>query len=69
MTIEEAQAELIVKFGFADTKGFRKELQNNIQNAEAWLNYIIANKLSFPQYLSTWKNWLNDRQQELSATK
>ncbi len=66
---EEAQAELKEKFGFADTKGFRNELQSNIQNAEAWLNYIIANKLRFPQYLSTWDNWLSDRQQELAQAK
>jgi hypothetical protein len=66
---EEAQAELKEKFGFADTKGFRKALQNDIETAEQWLNYIVDNKLSFPQYLSTWDSWLADRQQELAATK
>ncbi len=68
-TKEEAQAELKEKFGFADTKGFRNALQNDVQTAEEWLNYIVENKLSFPQYLATWDNWLNDRQRELNEAK
>ncbi len=68
-TKEEAQAELKEKFGFADTKGFRNALKNDIQNAEEWLNYIVKNKLSFPQYLATWDNWLNDRQKEFAEAK
>jgi hypothetical protein len=68
-TKAEAQAELQKKFGFADTKGFRQALQNNVQVAEEWLNYIIANKMSFPQYLASWANWLRDRQQELADAK
>jgi len=68
-TKEEAQAELKEKFGFADTKGFRNALQNDIQTAEKWLNYIVENKMSFPQYLATWDNWLNDRQGELAEAK
>jgi DNA mismatch repair ATPase MutS len=68
-TKEEAQAELKEKFGFADTKGFRNALQNDVQAAEKWLNYIVENKMSFPQYLATWDNWLNDRQRELAEAK
>ena len=68
-TKEEAQAELKEKFGFADTKGFRNALQNDVQVAEKWLNYIVGNKMSFPQYLATWDNWLNDRQRELAEAK
>ena len=68
-TKEEAQAELKEKFGFADTKGFRSALKNDLDNAEDWLNYIVENKLSFPQYLATWDNWLNDRQAELLEAK
>ena len=67
---EEAQAELKEKFGFADTKGFKNALQNDIQTAAMWLNYIVENKMSFPQYLATWDSWLHDRQKELAdATK
>ncbi|MDD3285776.1 MAG: hypothetical protein PHG95_04075 [Patescibacteria group bacterium] len=68
-TKEEAQAELKEKFGFADTKGFRNALQNDVQTAEEWLNYIVENKMSFPQYLATWDNWLSDRQRELAEAK
>lgn len=68
-TKEEAQAELKEKFGFADTKGFRSALQNDVEVAEKWLNYIVENKLSFPQYLATWDNWLKDRQRELAEAK
>lgn len=68
-TKEEAQAELKEKFGFADTKGFRNTLQNDVPAAEKWLNYIVENKMSFPQYLATWDNWLSDRQRELAEAK
>ncbi len=69
-TKEEAQAELKEKFGFADTKGFRNALlQGDVVKAENWLNYIVDNKLSFPQYLSTWDNWLSDCQRELAEAR
>jgi hypothetical protein len=68
-TKEEAQAELREKFGFADTKGFRNALKSDVSKAEEWLNYIVENKLSFPQYLATWDNWLSDRRQELAEVK
>ncbi len=68
-TKEEAQAELKEKFGFADTKGFRSALQSDVEIAEEWLNYIVENKMSFPQYLSTWDSWLHDRQRELANVK
>jgi len=65
-----AQAELLEKFGFADTKGFRNILKDgDIAKAEEWLDYIVENKLSFPQYLATWDDWLSDRQQELADAK
>ena len=63
---EEAQAELKTMFGYGDTRGFRNDLANgNIDNAKNWLNHITSNKLSFPQYLATWDNWLADREREL----
>jgi len=69
-TKEEAQAELREKFGFCDTEGFRKALKSGgIAAAESWLNYIVENKLRFPQYLATWDRWLRDRQRELIETK
>lgn len=68
-TKEEAQMELKEKFGFADTKGFRNALQSNVETAEAWLNYIVENKMSFPQYLATWDSWLHDRRRELVEAK
>lgn len=68
-TKEEAQAELKEKFGFADTKGFRDALYDNVQIAEEWLDYIVENKMNFPQYLATWDTWLKDRQKELFAVK
>jgi len=69
-TKEDAQQELQEIFKFADTKGFRNALQQgNIAKAEEWLNYIVENKMSFPQYLATWDNWLSDRQRELAEAK
>lgn len=68
-TKEEAQTELKEKFGFADTAGFRRALRDNTKTAEEWLNYIVENKMRFPQYLATWDNWLNDRRAELAETK
>jgi len=68
-TKEEAQAELREKFGFAHTKGFRNALKTDVSVAEEWLNYIVTNKLSFPQYLATWDNWLADRHRELIDAK
>lgn len=69
-TKEEAQAELLETFGFRDTAGFRATLSaGEIKKAEDWLDYIVANKFSFPQYLSTWDNWLADRKRELEEAK
>jgi len=69
-TKEEAQAELQEKFGFRDTKGFRLALeQGDINTAKNWLNYIVENKLKFPQYLATWESWLSDRKQELAKAE
>ncbi len=63
---EEAQRELRDQFGFFDTRGFRRYLETDPQLAKAWLKYIVDNKLSFPQYLANWDNWLSDRERELS---
>jgi hypothetical protein len=69
-TKEDAQAELREKFGFADTQGFRNALkQGEAVKAEEWLNYIVENKLNFPQYLASWERWLSDRQKELAEAK
>ena len=68
-TKEEARADLLEKFGFADTKGFRETLLTNLPMAEKWLEHIVANKMSFPQYLASWDRWLSDRQTELSKAK
>ena len=67
---EEAQHELIEKFNMRKTSDFQLALkQGKIELAEQWLNYIVENKLSFPQYLSTWNNWLRDRQDELAEAR
>jgi len=69
-TKEQAQQELIEKFGMRKTSDFQSALQQGkIELAEQWLNYIVENKLSFPQYLSTWNNWLRDRQDELAEAR
>lgn len=68
-TKEEAQADLQARFGFYDTKGFRQALKENADVAKEWLDYIIANKMAFPQYLASWDNWLADRQRELNGEK
>ncbi|MBU4369823.1 hypothetical protein KKG58_03635 [Patescibacteria group bacterium] len=69
-TKEVAQAELQKEFGFRDTKGFRLALeQGDINTAKNWLNYIVENKLKFPQYLVTWESWLSDRKQELAKAE
>ena len=74
-TKETAQARLVEKFGddkleMRKTSDFRKALEEGkIELAEAWLNYVVENKMSFPQYLSTWDSWLSDRQEELAEAK
>jgi hypothetical protein len=69
-TKEEAQQKLIEKFGLRKTSDFQLALQQGkIGLAEEWLNYIVENKESFPQYLATWDNWLNDRRRELAEAK
>jgi len=52
------------------TSDFQSALkEGKIELAEEWLDYIVENKLSFPQYLSNWDNWLKDRQDELAEAK
>ncbi len=67
---ELAQQELFEEFGLRKTSDFQSALQQGeIELAKNWLNYIIENKSSFPQYLATWDSWLNDRQRELAEAK
>ena len=69
-TKETARQELKEKFGIEDTSAFRVALQSgDIDKCEKWLQYIINNKEQFPQYQSTWDNWLKDRKQEISQQK
>jgi len=69
-TKDDAQQELIEKFGLRKTLDFQLALQQGkIELAEEWLSYIVENKESFPQYLATWDNWLSDRQKELAEAK
>lgn len=64
-TKEEAQQELMEKFGLRETSDFQSALQQGkIELAEEWLNYIVENKESFPQYAATWSSWLDDRQKD-----
>ena len=67
---EEAQKELFEKFSIKDTSDFRKALKDGrIKEAESWLQYIIQNRNSFPQYEANWDSWLRDRQNEIEAAK
>lgn len=67
---EEAQKELVEKFGMAKTSDFRDVLKRGeIEKAKAWLQYIIDNKNSFPQYLASWDKWLADRQREIAEVE
>ncbi len=67
---EEAQQELIKKFGMRKTSDFREALKRGeFDLAEEWLNYIIENKMQFPQYLATWDSWLADRRREIIEAK
>ena len=67
---EEAQQELIEKFGMRKTSDFQLALQQGkIELAEEWLNYVVENKEIFPQYAVTWDSWLSDRQKDLETYK
>lgn len=68
-TVEEAKEFLEEKFGFSATSGFREALENDIEKAEEWLNYIINNSNDFPQYHATWDSWMKDRKSELKKAK
>lgn len=72
-TKEEARQELIEKFekfGLKKTSDFQLTLQQGkIELAEEWLNYVVENKESFPQYAATWDSWLNDRQKDIELYK
>jgi hypothetical protein len=63
---ETAKAELKRIFGFADTTGFRAALERGeIENAKAWLNHIATDPGNFPQYLDTWDEWKQDREDDI----
>jgi len=70
MTKDEAQQELVAKFGLKQTWDFQLALQQGkIELAEQWLNHIVAHKASFPQYETAWDSWLSDRQRDLALYK
>ncbi|PIZ98448.1 MAG: hypothetical protein COX77_04445 [Candidatus Komeilibacteria bacterium CG_4_10_14_0_2_um_filter_37_10] len=65
-TKEEAQQELMEKFGLKQTWDFQLALQQGkIELAGQWLKHIVENKENFPQYEATWDSWLSDRQRDL----
>jgi len=68
-TKEEAQQELIDKFeglNIRKTSDFIRILnEGKIEIAKEWLQHIIDNKNSFPQYIGCWDRWLSDRQREI----
>jgi len=67
---EDAQRELVEKFNMAKTSDFRDALKRGeTEKAKAWLQYIIDNRNSFPQYLANWDNWLADRQREIAEAE
>lgn len=69
-TKKEAQQELIEKFNIRKTSDFQSALQEGgFELAEEWLDYIVENRESFPQYEKTWDNWLNDRQGDIEFYK
>jgi hypothetical protein len=69
-TKEVAQMELWEKFGIATTADFREALKRGeIETAKKWLQYIIDNKDSFPQYQASWDSWLADRQREIAKAE
>ena len=69
-TKDEAQQELIEKFEMRKTSDFQLALQQGeIELAEEWLNFIVENKQSFPQYEATWDSWLSDRQKDIDVYK
>lgn len=67
---EAAQKALVEKFGMRKTSNFQDALkEGRIEDAEAWLQYIVGNKGDFPQYHDTWDSWLSDRERELAEAK
>ncbi len=69
-TKEEAQNELFEKFGLRKTSDFQNALlEGKIRIAEAWLQYIVDNRIAFPQYKLTWSSWLRDREYEIAEAK
>ena len=69
-TKQEAQDELEKRFGIRKTSNFQDALNNGkIKNAQEWLQYIVDNKIAFPQYKMSWDSWLSDRENELANAK
>lgn len=61
---EEAQQELVEKFGMRKTSDFQAALRRGeIEKAGKWFDHIDQNRGNFPQYDSS---WLADRRDELS---
>lgn len=69
-TKEEAQNELIEKFGMRKTSDFQSALRRGeIDKAEEWLAYIVENLDDFPQYHETFNSWYSDRKSEIDMYK
>ena len=58
-----------LKHAIANKLMFTVGKDPKVARAEDWLNYIVDNRLRFPQYQATWDSWLSDRQQELAEVK
>lgn len=69
-TKEKAKRELLKRFGFDDTAGFRACLaRGDLELATRWLEFIEADPGGFPQYLLTRDFWLADRKSELEKAR
>ena len=67
---KEAQDELQKKFGMPKTSDFRDALKRGeTERAKEWLQHIIDNRFSFPQYLGDWDKWPVDREREIAEAK
>lgn len=65
-TKEQSRVDLVHKFGFSDTPGFRRALERGErEQAQAWFDYIMENPKYFPQYYMN-KDWEIDRRRELA---
>jgi hypothetical protein len=67
---EDAEAELLEKFGLANAIDFHLAIEKgDLDVAQEWLLYIVANKWRFVHLLSRWDNWLMSRWHELAEAR